>query len=241
MSSRPNPLILAVDTTDRRQAREWVQRTREAVGAIKLGLEFLHSAGPEGVRELQAVGAERVFLDTKFCDIPNTVAGAVRAIAPLRPWMFNLHALAGPAAIRAAVAEAERTHSGEGARPLVIAVTVLTSLAEETLGELGLAGPVESAVVRLSRLAQDAGADGVVASPREVAALRRACGPDFLLVTPGVRPAGADSHDQERVATPGAAIRDGADYLVIGRAATAASDPVSALAAIRAEAEAARL
>ena len=237
MHSIVERLILAVDTADAAQAVRWVAASRGAVGACKLGLEFLHATGPEGVRAVRAAGAERLFLDTKFCDIPNTVAGAVRAIAPLRPWMFNVHALAGPAALRAAVAEAHRGGETHGDRPLVIAVTVLTSLDEAALEAMGVDRPVPELVVRLARLAQDCGLDGVVASPREILAIRAACGADFLIVTPGVRPAGAATHDQARVATPAAAVQDGADYLVIGRAATAAPDPAAALAAIAAEIE----
>lgn len=226
-------LIVALDTPDTAPAVRLVEQLRGAVGAFKLGLEFLSAAGPQGVREVQAAGAERLFLDTKFCDIPNTVTGAARSITRLGPWMFNVHALAGPAAMRAAVQAAGQA-AGTGTRPLVIAVTVLTSLDQEALDVLGIAGTPEEAAVRLALLARESGLDGVVASPLEVRAIRAACGPEFRIVTPGVRPAGMDRQDQARVATPAEAVRAGADYLVVGRAVTSAPDPRRAAAEIAA-------
>jgi orotidine-5'-phosphate decarboxylase len=230
---RPSDRILvAVDTPDLIQALRWTDQLQGRVGGFKLGLEFLHAAGPAGVHAVQAAGAERIFLDTKLSDIPNTVAGAVRSVGRLRPWMLNVHAMAGPAAMRAAREAAAEL--GE-ARPLVVAVTVLTSLDEAALSAIGIQGSPREAVVRLALLAQECGLDGVVASPREVAAIREACGREFLTVIPGVRPAGADTHDQARVATPAAAILAGADYLVVGRAITDAGDPALAAEGIAAE------
>lgn len=235
LSSGKDRIIVALDTPEVAQAVRWVEQLSGAVGAFKLGLEFLHAQGPQGVREVQAAGAHRLFFDGKFSDIPNTVAGAVRSTCPLRPWLLDVHATAGAAAMRAAREAAEQAAGAD--RPLIIAITVLTSLDQEALGAIGVAGGVEEQVVRLARLAQESGLDGVVASPLEIAAIRAACGPDFLIVTPGVRPAGGAVHDQSRVATPAAAVRAGADYLVIGRAITGAADPAAAAAAIGSEIE----
>jgi orotidine-5'-phosphate decarboxylase len=231
-------IIVALDTSDVAQAVRWVEQLSGSVGAFKLGLEFIHAQGPQGVREVQAAGAERLFFDGKFSDIPNTVAGAVRATCALNPWLLNVHAMAGGAAMRAAASAAAEA-SPSGSRPQVIAVTVLTSLDQPAIAAIGVPGPVEEQVVRLALLAKESGMDGVVASPLEIEAIRAACGPGFLIVTPGVRPAGGAVHDQARVATPGAAVRAGADYLVVGRAITGAAEPRAAAAEIAAEIEAA--
>lgn len=225
-------IIVALDTPEVQRAVGWVAALREHVGAFKVGLEFLHAAGPEGVQSVQAAGAGRLFIDAKLSDIPNTVAGAVRSLCRLRPWIINVHAMAGPAAMREAREAA--AEAGEP-RTLLLAVTVLTSLDSESLAAIGCPWEVEEAVVRLAVLARESGMDGVVASPLEIEAVRRACGPDFLIVTPGVRLRGAAVQDQARVATPGDAVRAGADYLVIGRALTAAPDPAAAADAIAAE------
>ena len=223
-------LIVALDTGDPAQAGRWVAQLGPLVGAVKVGMELFHAAGPRIFEQLRASGAERIFYDGKLCDIPNTVAGAMRGISRLDIWLTNVHALGG----REMMAAAKEAAGEEG--PRVIAVTLLTSLDEKAVsGDLGLSGSPEENVRRLALLAWDAGLDGVVASPLEVAAIREACGPDFLIVTPGVRPAGTETHDQARVATPGEAIRAGADYLVVGRAITRADDPVEAAAAIAAE------
>jgi orotidine-5'-phosphate decarboxylase len=174
----------------------------------------------------------RVFLDLKFHDIPNTVAGAVRAAAAHGVWMVNVHAAGGPAMCRAAAEAAAKAGS---LRPLVIAVTVLTSLDENDLAAVGLQGPPREAARRLAKLAKDAGLDGVVASAQEAAAIKELCGPEFLVVTPGIRPAGEAVGDQKRVMTPAAAIAAGSDYLVIGRPITQAPDPAAAAEAIAAE------
>jgi orotidine-5'-phosphate decarboxylase len=231
-------IIVALDTPRVEQAVRWVEQLRGAVGAFKVGLEFIHAAGPEGVRAVQEAGG-RVFFDGKFSDIPNTVSGAVRSTCELNPWLLNVHAMAGRQAMRAA-RDAAVAHASETGvpRPLVIAVTVLTSLDQENLGRIGVTGTVEETVVRLALLAKEAGLDGVVASPLEIGAIRAACGPEFLIVTPGVRPAGGATHDQARVATPSAAVEAGADYLVLGRAITGAADPRAAADAIAAEIDA---
>ena len=229
-------VIVALDTPEVGQAVRWVEQLQGAVGAFKVGLEFLHAAGPEGVRAVQQAGAHRIFIDCKLSDIPNTVAGAVRSLCALNPWLLNVHAMAGPAAMRAAreAAEEHAARSG-GDRPRVIAVTVLTSLDREALASVGVNAAVEDEVIRLARLARECGLDGVVASPLEIEAIRRECGGDFLIVTPGVRPAGSPSHDQARVATPAAAVLAGADYLVVGRAITGTADPRLAAEGVAAE------
>lgn len=229
-------ILVALDVPTVEEAVRHVRALAGAVGGFKVGLEFLHAAGPQGVRALQEAGADSVFFDGKFCDIPNTVAGAVRSTCALRPWLLNVHAMAGLAAMRAAAEAAREWAEEHGApRPRVIAVTVLTSLDRAALHAIGVAGEVEDQVSRLAGLAQEAGLDGVVASPLEIRAVRIACRPDFLIVTPGIRPAGADTHDQARIATPAAAVRAGADYLVVGRAILGAPDPRAAAAAIAAE------
>jgi orotidine-5'-phosphate decarboxylase len=229
-------IIVALDTSDVEQAVRWTQLLAGRAGAFKLGLEFLHAAGPEGVRAVQRAGASRIFVDGKFSDIPNTVAGAVRSTCALNPWLLNVHAMAGAAAMRAArEAVEEHARCSGGARPLVIAVTVLTSLDGAALRAVGVQAEVQEQVVRLARLAQESGMDGVVASPLEIEAIRAVCGREFLIVTPGVRPAGSAAHDQARFATPAAAVRSGADYLVLGRAVTEAADPRAAAEAIAAE------
>ncbi|MGH7895333.1 MAG: orotidine-5'-phosphate decarboxylase, partial [Candidatus Binatia bacterium] len=180
-------------------------------------------------RMVHASGAE-VFLDLKFHDIPNTVAAAGVEAARLGVRLFNVHATGGLAMMEATVAAVSRVCRTERLRrPKIIAVTVLTSLAARDLRQVGIASEVETQVVRLARLAQRAGMDGVVASPREIMRIRRACGPGFLIVTPGVRPAGGDRHDQQRVMTPGDAIAAGADHLVVSRPVLAAPDPVAAV------------
>jgi orotidine-5'-phosphate decarboxylase len=170
-----------------------------------------------------------LFLDLKYHDIPNTVAGAVRAATKLQPMILNIHAGGGPAMMRAALEAADGESVRLGIpRPKVIAVTVLTSMDDGDLGAVGQQGPAADQVVRLARLTRDCGLDGVVCSPREIAAIRDACGPDFTLVVPGIRPAGAAAGDQKRVMTPREAVDAGADWLVIGRPITAAPDPAAA-------------
>jgi len=222
-----NPIICAIDTTDIEQARKLANELDGHVGAIKLGLEFFTANGPEGVREV-ARGID-LFLDLKLHDIPNTVAGAVKSALALDPLLLTIHCAGGPAMLRAAV-------EARGARRTkLLGVTVLTSLDASDLAATGQAGPVETQVRRLALLAQQSGLDGVVCSPQEVALLRQTCGPGFLLVVPGIRPAGAAIGDQKRIQTPRAAIEAGADYLVIGRPITEASDPAAAASTILAE------
>lgn len=231
-------VIFALDVSGAAEARAWVERLAGEVGAFKVGLELFVAAGPDLVRELVARG-ERVFLDLKFHDIPATVAAATRVAAGLGAFLVNLHALAAPEAM-ARAAEAARVGAAEAGRPApkVLAVTVLTSHRERDLVAVGLDGPPSAAVLRLAARARDAGLDGVVASPQEAASIR-ALWPDAVIVTPGVRPAGAELGDQARVATPAGAVANGADYLVVGRPIRDAADPVAAARAIAAELEAA--
>ncbi|HSC19268.1 MAG TPA: orotidine-5'-phosphate decarboxylase [Rhizomicrobium sp.] len=230
-----NPLFIALDTPDLGQALELSKAVRPYVGGLKVGLEFISAHGPAGMREIAALGLP-VFADVKFHDIPNTVAGAAREMAALGVAMFNVHASGGADMMRAAK---------EAAAPVdpkvqVIAVTVLTSVADQDLRTIGQGDSVALQVERLARLAREAGLDGVVCSPREIEVVRRACGSEFLIVTPGVRPAGAALADQRRVTTPLEAVRAGADILVIGRPITAAADPVAAARAIAEEVAPAR-
>jgi orotidine-5'-phosphate decarboxylase len=237
MSAREK-LIVALDLPSADAATRLAEKLHGRVGMFKVGSELFTAEGPVLARYLVATG-EKVFLDLKFHDIPNTVRAAAREAAQLGVSLLNVHASGGRKMMEAALEGVRSAESGsqDMARPRVLAVTVLTSLASDDLAELGLAGTPEDVVVRLARLAQQAGLDGVVASPREIAAIRRACGPGFLIVTPGIRPATAASDDQARIATPERAIQAGADYLVVGRPITAAPDPVAAADAIVAEIE----
>lgn len=223
-----NPILVAIDTPELDRAKNLAQSLAGAVGGIKLGLEFFNAHGPAGVAEV-AGGRGDLFLDLKYHDIPNTVAGAVRAAMKLRPMILNVHAGGGPAMMRAALDAATAESSRFGmARPRVIAVTVLTSMDDGDLDAVGQQGPAAEQVVRLARLAQDCGLDGVVCSPLEIAAIRDVCGPEFTLVVPGIRPAGATMGDQKRVMAPREAIDAGADWLVIGRPITGAQNPAAA-------------
>ncbi len=232
-------LTVALDLPTADAAARMAEKLHGRVGMFKVGSRLFTAEGPVLARYLVAQ-SEKVFLDLKFHDIPNTVRGAARQAAELGVSMLTVHASGGRKMMEAAVGgvrEASSARSHTGGRPLVLAVTLLTSLTSEDLDELGAAGNPEDAVVRLARLAQQAGVDGVVASPREIGAVRRACGPRFVIVTPGIRPAAAASNDQTRTSTPEIAIRAGADYLVVGRPIIEAPDPVAAAEAIVAEME----
>ncbi|HEX9244165.1 MAG TPA: orotidine-5'-phosphate decarboxylase [Anaeromyxobacter sp.] len=201
-------------------AEPFARTIAPAVGMLKVGLELFAAEGPSAVRAAAALGRP-VFLDLKLHDIPNTVEGAARSAAASGASLLTVHAAGGSAMVRAAV-------KGAGDRLRVLAVTVLTSLDAAALGEIGLAGPPEDAVVRLAKLAVGAGAGGLVCSPHEVRAVRAAVGPGPLLVVPGVRPAGAEKGDQARVATPAEAVAAGADVIVLGRPLRDAKDPAAA-------------
>lgn len=221
-------LIVALDTTDPQRAAGWAAATAPHVGLFKLGLEFFLANGPDGVR---AIAGRPIFLDLKLHDIPNTVAGAVRAVLPLKPLMLTVHAAGGSAMLDAARNAAEQAGAD---RPVILAVTVLTSLAAADLTATGIADPPAAQVLRLARLAVAAGADGLVCSPLEVAMLRDALGSGPTLVVPGIRPAGAAAGDQARTMTPEQAVAAGADCIVVGRPITSADDPGAAAAAIAA-------
>jgi orotidine-5'-phosphate decarboxylase len=227
---RTADIFVAVDTPSLSAAAALGRTLAGRVEGLKLGLEFFVAEGPAGVRAMAVLGLP-IFLDLKLHDIPNTVAGAVRSAAALGPSLLTLHAAGGLAMLRAA-----REAAAEAPLPpRLIAVTVLTSLDEGDLAATGQRGPALDQVRRLAGLAQQAGLAGVVCSPREIGPLRADCGPDFLLVVPGIRPAGAAAGDQKRVMTPAEAATAGASALVIGRPITAATDPAAAAAAIRAE------
>ena len=221
-------MIVALDFADMDKVQGLVTLLGDAVGHYKVGMELFYAAGGEAVRFLRAAGKE-VFLDLKLHDIPNTVGRSAGVLAGLGATMLNVHAAGGLAMMKAA-AEAAATCGRP--RPKVIAVTVLTSLGEDEWARLSCALPIAEQAVRLAKLAREAGLDGVVASPQEAAAIRAACGPDFLIVTPGVRPAGSAVNDQSRVATPAGALKAGASHLVVGRPVTAAPDPKAAALAI---------
>jgi orotidine-5'-phosphate decarboxylase len=236
-----NPILIALDVDTPSQAYTMAETLRGTVGGYKINTHLFTGAGPEVVRTFVDRG-DRVFLDLKFHDIPNTVTGAVSAAAALGVWMVNVHASGGPAMLQAARRGADDGASRRGGpAPLVIAVTVLTSIDAGTLTALGINESPLDHVTRLARMAQDAGLDGVVASPQEVPAIRRACGREFVIVTPGIRGGTATTgpDDQQRTATPAGAIEAGSSYLVIGRPITAAADPRAAALAIGRELEAA--
>lgn len=227
-------LIVALDFPAAQPALALAAALDPRLCRLKVGKELFTAAGPQLVERLMERGFE-VFLDLKFHDIPNTVAGACRAAASLGVWMVNVHALGG----RAMLAAASDAVAGADRRPLLTAVTVLTSLAQRDLEEIGLQGSPAAAAARLAALAHECGLDGVVCSPQEAAGLRARFGANFRLVTPGVRPAGSERGDQARVATPAMAVAAGAHDLVVGRPITQAADPGAALVAIAGEIEAA--
>ena len=224
-------LVCAIDTTCTERASSLVSRLENHVGAFKFGMEFFYAHGVAGVRA--AAGEEaRIFLDLKLNDIPATVAGGLRALLPLAPFMTTIHATGGSDMMRAAM---EAVTPAGDARPKVLAVTVLTSMDDDDVEATGGRGSVRDQVLRLTELALDTGVDGVVCSPREIAEVRRLCGPGFLVVTPGIRPGGDGCDDQKRTMSPADAVTAGASFLVIGRPITRAPDPVAAAARIVAD------
>ena len=232
-------LIFALDVDEFSAAENWVEQLHENVGLFKVGKQLFTRCGPEVVKMVQDRGGE-VFLDLKYHDIPNTVAKAAVEACKLGVKMFNVHALGGAEMMRTTVAEVDAYCAATGInRPIMLAVTILTSSTAETLTEIGIDRSVEEMVPRLAKLAQDAGFDGVVASPKELQLIRAVCGDDFAIVTPGVRPSFAAMDDQKRVTTPTDAITAGATALVIGRPISAAKDPLEAAGKILAEIKAA--
>ena len=226
MNHRPRPPVaVALDAPDAATAAQWAGEVETHVSTVKLGLELYLSTGAPGVQQVRAAAPScQLFLDLKLHDIPNTVAGACRAVADLAPDFLTVHALGGPGMVRAAADALPDTR--------VTAVTVLTSMSPADLAAVGLAGSPQDAVLRLAEMAVACGARALVCSPQEVAAVRALVGPDVVLITPGVRPAGSDVGDQQRVATPEEALAAGADLLVVGRPVTGATDRAAAAAAL---------
>lgn len=217
-------LVIALDYPDRESADNLVRQLDPALCRLKVGKELFTRCGPVCVKQWQDRGFD-VFLDLKYHDIPNTVAAACRAAADLGVWMVNVHALGGRRMLEAA----REAIGGEAGRPLLIAVTVLTSMEDADLSELGLGVSAAELVSRLAEVSRDAGCDGVVCSALDTESMRSRFGEDFVLVTPGIRPDGSGADDQRRTVTPAEAVRTGADYLVVGRPVTAAQDPAGTL------------
>jgi orotidine-5'-phosphate decarboxylase len=225
-------LIFALDVDSYDEAQQWVRILADEVGMFKVGKQLFTRCGPQVVKMIRDAGGG-VFLDLKYHDIPNTVAKASVEAARMGVQMFNVHALGGGKMMRTMIEEVNAATIQEGLPlPIVLAVTILTSSSQDDLREVGIDLPVEQMVPRLAALAQHNGLHGVVASAQELPLIRQACGDDFVVVTPGVRPATADRDDQQRVMTPGEAIAAGADYLVVGRPISKAEDPVMAARAI---------
>jgi orotidine-5'-phosphate decarboxylase len=226
-------IILPLDVPTLAEAVRIAETVAPHLAAVKIGKQLFTAEGPTAVRAMHDLGL-RVFLDLKFHDIPNTVAGAVESACALGVWMVNVHASGGATMLKAAAGAVAKAPAGS--RPILLGVTVLTSLSDADIqAAWGTTRTVPEQVVHLATAAKAAGLNGVVASPQEIRPIRQTCGPGFLIVTPGVRPTDAALDDQQRVMTPGGAIRAGADYLVIGRPITAAPDPAAAARQINAE------
>jgi orotidine-5'-phosphate decarboxylase len=221
-----NKIIFALDVNDTAEIDRFAGILSGKVGMFKVGKELFTAAGPEAVKTVQRHGGQ-VFLDLKYHDIPNTVAKASLEAARLGARFVDMHALGGAEMMHAAAVAVHKEFGEE--RPKLLAITILTSSTVETLRPVGIEYPLDQMVVRLARLAKESGMDGVVASPLEIGLIREACGPDFLIVTPGVRPSFAALDDQKRIMTPAEAVRAGADYLVIGRPIARAADPAQAV------------
>jgi orotidine-5'-phosphate decarboxylase len=227
-----NPILCAVDKTEIDAARQLVHAVRGHVGGIKLGLEFFTANGAAGVQGL-ANNDTPVFLDLKFHDIPNTVAKAIRATAGINTFMMTVHTVGGRDMLRAAMdASMEVADLTGSERPLIVGVTVLTSMDQDDLSIVGIRDKLTDQVLRLADLAQSSGLDGVVCSPYEIQMIKKHCGSEFKLVVPGIRPVGSASGDQKRIMTPKQAVENGADYLVIGRPIAEAASPSGAAAEI---------
>lgn len=223
-----NPIICALDTQDVDTATAIAREVMPHVGAVKLGLEFFTAHGADGVKQITQLGVP-LFLDLKFHDIPNTVAKAIAATAGMNMFMMTVHTSGGQNMLRAAMDASDRVAQITGKdRPLVIGVTLLTSLDQDDIAMIGFHHTVQEQVIRLADLAQSAGLDGVVCSPFEIAPIRKACGTDLKLIVPGIRPDGSAAGDQKRFMTPKDALDKGADYLVIGRPITGATDRAGA-------------
>ncbi len=219
-----NPIFCAIDMPNLSDAFDICSSIKDHIGGIKLGLEFLSANGPAGVEKINTLGVP-VFLDTKFHDIPNTVSKAIKSLVPLHPFMVNIHACGGQEMMKKSVEALDHFDK----RPLLLAVTVLTSLDAQDMQDVGVKLSPRDQVRRLAALAKESGLDGVVCSAQEIDVLRADLGDDFKLLTPGIRPQGSDSGDQKRIMTPREAIEKGSNYLVIGRPITQAPNPVQAI------------
>lgn len=238
MPNAKDRLIVALDVDTLEEAERLVGLLRNCVGVFKVGMQLFNSVGPQILQKIHSLGG-KIFLDLKLHDIPNTVAQAGEVLTRHRVFMYNVHAAGGKEMMMKAVeASAAEAQDMAIAKPVIIAVTVLTSIDQDVLtNEVGVYHSVEDQVVHWSRLAKASGMNGVVASPQEIRAIREACGEDFLIITPGVRPIWAAKNDQKRIMTPKEAIEAGASYLVVGRPITAAHDPLEAVHKILAEME----
>ncbi|MEX2367833.1 MAG: orotidine-5'-phosphate decarboxylase [Pseudohongiellaceae bacterium] len=232
MSDQNSRLIVVLDYPDMDSALTMAKSLDPALCRVKVGKELFTRAGPQVLEALRSLGFD-IFLDLKYHDIPNTVAQAVQAAAEAGVWMVNVHASGGPRMMASARNMLDR-FSAE-LRPLLIAVTVLTSMDQQELNTLGIPGSLEDQVIRLAKLARESGMDGVVCSALEAGKIKQACGSGFVTVTPGIRPAGTAANDQARIMTPSEAVRSGADYLVVGRPITEADNPMKVVKKILAE------
>lgn len=219
-----NPTLVALDTPDLKHALKLAKSLADKVGGMKLGMEFFNANGPQGVKQIIDLGMP-VFIDLKLSDIPNTVAAGIRSLLPLQPFMLNIHILGGRQMMQAAVAATNEAESLGYTRPMLIGVTIVTSMEDADMIEMGMTRSASDQVIHLAKLAQDCGLDGVVCSSHEIAGIKTACGAEFKTIVPGIRPKGVSAHDQKRVMTPAEAISQGADYLVVGRAITQADNP----------------
>jgi orotidine-5'-phosphate decarboxylase len=221
-------IIVAIDTIDTNEALK-ITKLIPDVGAFKLGLEYFCANGPKGISKISETGV-KIFLDLKFHDIPNTVAGAIRASLNLEPYMITVHLSGGYNMLDRTMEEVKEYCSKKSLkRPLILGVSVLTSIDNNDFSSLGIKGKVEDQVVRLAKLAKNTGLDGLVCSAKELKIVKREVGKNLILVTPGIRPAGGEVNDQKRILTPAQAIKDGANFLVIGRPITSVDDPQEAL------------
>lgn len=237
MMNNQERLIVAMDVPSLEQVTQAVDRIGDAVSYYKIGMESFYSMGQTVLEEISGRN-KKVFLDLKLHDIPNTVARSLRSLCRFAPSMTTIHAAGGPSMLKAAVEAAnEGSVHWKQPRPKLLGITVLTSISEAEWSVIGSGSSVRDSVLRLALICREAGVDGVVASPHEAAAIRAACGKDFLIVTPGIRPMNGEQGDQSRIATPSQALKDGADYLVVGRPILAATDPRLAAQAIIKEME----
>lgn len=219
-----NPTLVALDTPELEKALNLAKSLADKVCGMKIGMEFFNANGPQGVKQIIDLGMP-VFIDLKLSDIPNTVAAGIRALLPLEPFMLNIHTLGGRAMMQAAVSAANEAEALGFTRPLLIGVTIVTSMQDIDMDEMSMNLNASEQAIHLAKLAQDCGLDGVVCSSHEIAAIKAACGEDFKTIVPGIRPKGSAVNDQKRVMTPEQAIKLGADYLVIGRPITKANKP----------------